>query len=164
MVVRPAAQGDAQAILTIIEPVIRAGETYAINRDISDEEALRYWMGSDKETFVAEDEGVIVGTYYIRPNQAGGGNHVCNCGYMTAAAATGKGVARSMCVHSLDYARSRGYKAMQFNLVVSTNARAVRLWQSLGFDIVGRLPGAFAHPGEGLVDAYVMFQTLRAAD
>ena len=123
-------------------------------------EALAYWMGPDKETFVAEKDGVILGTYFIRPNQAGGGRHVCNCGYMTRAAATGRGVARSMCEHSLVYARSCEYRAMQFNFVISTNERAVRLWQSLGFEIVGRLPNAFRHPAHGYVDALVMYRLL----
>jgi ribosomal protein S18 acetylase RimI-like enzyme len=131
---------------------------------MSEDAALAYWLGSDpgsdKETFVAEENGVILGTYYIRPNQAGGGRHVCNCGYMTAVAATGKGIARRMCLHSLGYARERGYLAMQFNFVVSTNVRAVRLWEHLGFAIVGRLPRAFNHPAHGLVDALVMFQGL----
>jgi ribosomal protein S18 acetylase RimI-like enzyme len=96
----------------------------------------------------------------MRPNQAGGGRHVCNCGYMTHASATGRGVARRMCEHSLEHARSRGYRAMQFNFVVSTNERAVRLWQSLGFQIVGRLPEAFRHPAVSYVDAFVMYQRL----
>ncbi len=117
-------------------------------------------MGDDKETFVAEEDGVVVGTYYMRPNQAGGGRHVCNCGYMTHAATTGRGMARAMCEHSLEYARSRGYRAMQFNFVISTNERAVRLWQSLGFEIVGRLPAAFRHPTHGYVNAFVMYRLL----
>lgn len=160
MIIRPASPEDAVAIWRIVEPVIRAGETYALERDMSETAALRYWMGDDKTTFVAEEEGQVVGTYYIRRNQVGGGSHVCNCGYMTAAAASGRGVARQMCIHSLEYARRTGYRAMQFNLVVSTNERAVRLWQSLGFEIVGRLPGAFDHPARGDVDAFVMYRTL----
>jgi ribosomal protein S18 acetylase RimI-like enzyme len=127
---------------------------------MSEANALAYWLGADKETFVAEEDGLIVGTYYLRPNQAGGGAHVCNCGYMTSATATGRGIARMMCKHSLDHARARGYRAMQFNFVVSTNERAVRLWESLGFDIVGRLPLAFRHPTRGYVDAFVMFRSL----
>jgi ribosomal protein S18 acetylase RimI-like enzyme len=160
MIIRRANPSDAEAIAAIILPVIRAGETYSLDRHMSEAETLAYWLGADKETFVAEDAGTILGTYYIRPNQAGGGRHVCNCGYMTSASATGKGVARRMCEHSLSYARSRGYRAMQFNFVVSTNDRAVRLWQSLGFAVVGRLPGAFLHPGEGYVDALVMYRRL----
>jgi ribosomal protein S18 acetylase RimI-like enzyme len=117
-------------------------------------------LSADKDTFVAEEDGAILGTYYMRANQAGGGRHVCNCGYVTEARATGRGIARAMCMHSLAHARSRGYGAMQFNFVVSTNERAVRLWESLGFEIVGRLPGAFRHPTQGFVDALVMYQTL----
>jgi ribosomal protein S18 acetylase RimI-like enzyme len=160
MLIRPALAEDADAIWSIIGPVIRAGETYSLDRDMTREAVLIYWLGADKETFVAEDSGIILGTYYIRPNQGGGGRHVCNCGYMTAAAATGRGIARAMCRHSLDYARTRGYRAMQFNFVVSTNERAVRLWETFGFAIVGRLPAAFEHPTHGYVDALVMFQAL----
>lgn len=160
MIIRPAAPADTPAILSIILPTIREGATYAVDRELSDADALAYWLGPDKQTFVAEDGGVIVGTYYLRANQAGGGSHVCNCGYITSAAATGRGVARRMCQHSMDTARARGFRAMQFNCVVSTNERAVRLWRSLGFDIAGRLPLAFHHPTAGYVDAFVMFQAL----
>ena len=162
MLIRKAQAADAAAIAAIILPTIREGATYALDSDLSETDALRYWLGPDKETFVAEEDGVIVGTYFMRPNQAGGGRHVCNCGYMTSASATGRGVARRMCEHSLEHARARGYRAMQFNLVVSTNERAVRLWQSLGFEIVGRLPLAFRHPDKGDVDAFVMYQSLTA--
>jgi ribosomal protein S18 acetylase RimI-like enzyme len=158
--IRPAAAGDGPAILEIILPIIREGATYALDPGMSEAEALGYWMEPGKETFVAEVDGVVVGTYYMRPNQAGGGRHVCNCGYMTRAAATGRGVARRMCEHSLTYATARGYRAMQFNLVISTNERAVRLWRLLGFEVVGRLPGAFQHPVHGYVDALVMYRQL----
>lgn len=158
--IRSATRNDATAIWRIIGPTIRAGETYALPRDLTEDDALAYWLGSDRTTFVAEAEGNTVGTYYIRPNQAGGGAHVANCGYMTDAAAAGKGVARAMCAHSLAYARDLGFKAMQFNFVVSTNQRAVRLWQAMGFEIVGTLPEAFEHPMSGYVDALVLFQRL----
>jgi ribosomal protein S18 acetylase RimI-like enzyme len=160
MLIRPARADDSQAIWAIIEPVIRAGETYALPRDISEADALAYWRGADRETFVAEEDGRILGTYYLRANQVGGGDHVANCGYVTDTAATGRGIARKMCEHSLAHARARGFRAMQFNLVVSTNLRAVRLWQSLGFEIVGRLPLAFRHPTAGFVDALVMYRAL----
>jgi ribosomal protein S18 acetylase RimI-like enzyme len=160
MLIRPASPEDAAAIWGIIEPVIRAGETYTLDPAMSRADALGYWMAPDKETFVAEEDGAVIGTYYLRPNQAGGGRHVCNCGYMTSAAATGRGIARRMGLHSLEQARAQGYRAMQFNFVVSSNDRAVRLWQSLGFEIVGRLPLAFEHPADGFVDALVMFQPL----
>ena len=160
MQIRKALPADAKAIAEIIVPTLREGSTYAIDPDLSEADALAYWVSPDKETFVAEVDGVIVGTYYMRPNQAGGGRHVCNCGYMTRSGATGRGIARAMCQHSLAHARSRGYRAMQFNFVVSTNDRAIRLWESLGFEIVGRLPGAFQHPTQGFVDAFVMYQSL----
>ena len=165
MMIRLATPADAAAIWAIIGPTIRAGETYTLDRDMTEAEALAYWFGADKAVFVAEADGAILGTYYLRANQAGGGANVANCGYMTAAAASGRGVARAMAEHSLAEARRRGFRAMQFNFVVATNDRAVRLWQSLGFAIVGRLPGAFAHPALGFVDALVMYRTLdQAAD
>ena len=160
MLIRPARPEDHAAVWSIIGPMIRAGETYTLPRDMSEADALAYWFGSDKEVFVAEDNDAIVGTYFMRPNQAGGGAHVCNCGYMTDSAAIGRGVAREMCRHSLRHARERGYRAMQFNFVVSTNDRAVGLWQAMGFEIVGRLPKAFRHPAHGFVDAVVLFQPL----
>jgi len=160
MIIRKAEAKDHPAIWRILEPVIRAGETYAMPRDMTAADALAYWTGAEKETFVAEADGVVVGTYYIRPNNQGGGAHVANCGYMTAPEAGGRGVARAMCEHSLHHARARGFKAMQFNFVVSSNDRAVRLWQNFGFFAAGRLPGAFDHPTLGYVDALVMFLAL----
>jgi ribosomal protein S18 acetylase RimI-like enzyme len=158
--IRRATRADADAIWRIMGPTIRAGETYALDRDLSEEGGLDYWLADDRETFVAEVGGEILGTYCIRRNQAGGGAHVCNCGYMTAAQAAGRGVARAMCAHSLDYARAAGFRAMQFNFVVSTNLRAVKLWQTFGFGIVGRLPEAFEHPKLGYVDALVLYRKL----
>jgi ribosomal protein S18 acetylase RimI-like enzyme len=161
MLIREAlAARDADAIWAILEPVIRAGEAYPLPLCMDRETALAYWLSPDHEVFVAEDHGGIVGTYFLKANQKGGGAHVANCGYMTAADATGRGVARAMCAHSLEHARQRGFRAMQFNFVVSTNERAVRLWQSFGFEIVGRLPQVFEHPKLGFVDAYVMYRML----
>ncbi len=160
MLIRPAQPHDHEAIWRALEPVIRAGETYALARQMSEADAILYWTGPDRETFVAEAEGRLLGTYYLRANQRGGGAHVANCGYVTARDATGRGVARRMCEHSVHRARERGFKAMQFNLVVSTNERAIGLWESLAFETVGRLPGAFLHPRFGYVDALVMFRTL----
>ena len=160
MLIRPATNDDATAIWSIIEPTIRAAETYALAPDMTEAEALSYWMGSDRETFVAVKDGRVVGTYFLRSNQAGGGDHVANCGYITDPAAGGRGVARRMCEHSMEHARSRGFRAMQFNFVVSSNDRAIGLWKSLGFDVVGRLPLAFRHPSLGYVDALVMFRAL----
>jgi L-amino acid N-acyltransferase YncA len=160
VIIRPASDADAPAIWHILGPVIRAGETYALPCNMSREEAVTYWFSPDYEVFVAEADGDVVGTYHMRPNRAGGGAHVANCGYVTLSTATGRGIARAMCEHSLHHARKRGFRSMQFNFVVSTNMRAVGLWQSCGFEIVGRLPGAFRHPTMGFVDAYVMFREL----
>jgi ribosomal protein S18 acetylase RimI-like enzyme len=158
--IRPALLADDDAIWDILEPTFRAGETYPIPRDVNRSDALAYWRTPGHEVFVAEDVGRVVGTYYLRANNRGGGAHVANCGYMTAQNAFGRGVARAMCAHSLERARGRGFSAMQFNFVIASNERAVKLWQSLGFKIVGTLPGAFAHPVRGFVDAYMMFRML----
>ena len=160
MQVRPAQVSDDDAIWAIIGPTIRAGETYALPRDMSRAAALSYWSSPAHEVFVAEEDGKVLGTYYMRANQQGGGSHVANCGYMTAAQASGRGIARAMCAHSLAHAQARGFRAMQFNFVVSSNERAVALWRSFGFEIVGRLEAAFAHPRLGLVDAVVMYRML----
>lgn len=160
MIIRPAQPLDHAAIWQLLEPMLREGETYALDRDLSREDALAYWTGPDKATFVAESDGAIVGTYYLRANQAGGGAHVANCGYLTAPHARGKGIARAMCLHSMEEARRRGFRAMQFNLVIATNEAAVRLWSSLGFETIGRLPGTFRHPRLGYVDALVMYRSL----
>jgi ribosomal protein S18 acetylase RimI-like enzyme len=158
--IRPSTVVDADAVWKILEPTIRAGETYTLPRDFTREQALEYWYASHHETFVAEENEEILGVYYLRANQQGGGCHVANCGYMTAPRAAGRGIASAMCVHSLNRARERGFRAMQFNIVISTNEVAVRLWQKFGFEIVGRLPEAFHHPILGYVDAFVMYRQL----
>ncbi len=160
MNIREATSQDDDAIWRVIEPTFRAGETYPLPRDISRADALAYWRNIGHEVFVAQESAEILGTYYLRANQRGGGAHVCNCGYIVSPAAMGRGVARAMCTHSLEHAKARGFTAMQFNFVISSNQRAVRLWQSLGFEIVGMLPGAFEHPTEGFVAALVMFRRL----
>jgi ribosomal protein S18 acetylase RimI-like enzyme len=160
MIIRSATTSDSDAIWKILELVIRGGDTYTLPADMTRENALAYWNSPGHEVFVAEENGEILGTYYLRANQKGGGAHVANCGYMTAPWASGRGVARAMCQHSLEHARLRGFRAMQFNFVVSSNERAVRLWQSMGFEITGRLPAAFMHPSLGTVDALVMYRQL----
>jgi ribosomal protein S18 acetylase RimI-like enzyme len=160
MLIRPATPDDDAALWAVLEPVIRAGETFALPRDMTRDAALAFWKTPGGDVFVTEDAGAIVGSYFVRPNQRGGGAHVANAGYVTAVTWTGRGIARAMCAHSIEHARARGFRAMQYNIVVSTNERAVRLWQAMGFAIVGTLPGAFAHPTHGDVDAFVMFRTL----
>jgi ribosomal protein S18 acetylase RimI-like enzyme len=164
LLIRTATDADRDAIWAILEPTIRAGETYTLPRDSSREEALAYWFEPGHSVYVAHDGGRIVGTYFLKANQHGGGSHVANCGYIVAPDATARGVGRTMCEDSLRRAIAAGFRAMQFNFVVSSNERAVRLWQSCGFEIVGRLPGAFEHPLLGFVDALVMYRTLIESD
>lgn len=158
--IRPVTPADHDAIWAIVAPVIRAGETLAVPRDMRRADALALWLSPDRTVQVLEEDGVVLGLFYVRANQSGGGAHVANAGYVVAQDATGRGVARRMCAASLDLARDMGFRAMQFNFVVSTNIRAVALWQAMGFAIVGRLPGAFAHPRGEDVDALVMFRAL----
>tara|TARA_R110000868_G_scaffold266274_1_gene525193 strand:- start:70663 stop:71199 length:537 start_codon:yes stop_codon:yes gene_type:complete len=160
MLIRAATQNDIPSILDIVFPVLRAGETYVMPTDMTKDDVISYWMGNDKETLVAEEDGKIVGTYYIRANQPGYGAHVANCGYMTAPEAAGRGIARRMCEDSLLRAKERGFKAMQFNFVMACNTAAVHLWPKLGFEIVGRLPGAYMHPVHGETDALIMYRKL----
>jgi ribosomal protein S18 acetylase RimI-like enzyme len=160
MKIRAAMPRDREAIWQILEPMIRAGETYPLAREMSRADAFAYWFKPGHDVFVAEENDELVGTYYLRANHEGGGAHVANCGYVTLPAARGRGVGRAMCGHSIAHARARGFRAMQFNFVVSTNEGAVRLWQACGFAVVGRLPNAFDHPLHGFVDALVMFRLL----
>jgi ribosomal protein S18 acetylase RimI-like enzyme len=160
MRIRPAEPGDEDGLWRVLEPIIRTGETYPYPRDMTRDDALRYWLGAEHEVFVAEEGNRTLGTYYIRPNQKALGSHVANCGYMVAADAQGRGVATALYHHSVEHARARGYRAMQFNLVVATNAAGMHLWPKLGMEIVGKLPGAFQHPTLGDVDAYVMYRRL----
>jgi len=159
--IRPLRDGDWPAVWAFMQPIIRAGETYPYALDITIDGARRMWIEIPEATFVAEDvNGRLVGSYYMKPNQPSLGAHVANCGYIVAAEARGRGVATQMGEHSLAEAVRAGYRAMQFNLVVKTNEPSVHLWQKLGFEIVGALPGAFRHRELGYVDAFVMYKTL----
>lgn len=155
---RPYRPQDAPDVWAILRPIFRAAETYAIDPDITDRNAIAYW--TQARCFVTEADGKILGTYYLKTNQPGGGAHVCNCGYATHPDARGKGVASAMLDHSLTQARAAGYRAMQFNFVVATNTGAIRLWKRAGFDEIGRLPGVFLHPEQGYVDALVLHKHL----
>jgi GNAT superfamily N-acetyltransferase len=160
MILRPANQCDEDAIWEIFHAVIAPGDTYVFDPQMSRSDALAYWFRSDTHTYISESDGQIVGTYILKPNQPALGSHVANAAFMVSPMARGLGVGRRMGEHCLDEARRLGFRAMQFNFVVSTNEPAVRLWQQLGFSIVGALPRAFRHSQLGFVDAYVMFRTL----
>jgi L-amino acid N-acyltransferase YncA len=158
--IREATAADRDAIWDIFHEVVAARDTYAFDPGMSRHDALGYWFQADTQTYVAESRGRIAGTYILRPNQSGGGSHVANAAFMVAPDARGQGIGRAMAEHCLSEARRLGFRAMQFNFVVSTNESAVRLWQKLGFKIVGTLPGAFRHPEKGYIDVYVMHRSL----
>lgn len=160
MQIRPANASDGEAIWGIFSVVVAKGDTYAFDPATSREDALAYWLHPSNRCYVAEFEGELVGTYILKANQLGLGSHVANAAFMVAPHARGRGVGRHMGEHALNEARSLGFRAMQFNFVVSTNESAIRLWQRLGFEIVGTLPGAFRHADKGFVDALVMFRSL----
>lgn len=160
MTIRPATEPDWPHIWTLFRSVCLAGDVFAYDADTTEETARKLWFDPPAAPFVAEEDGVFLGTYYLRPNQPGRGNHVANGGYMVAEAARGRGLAEVLCRHSINTAAESGYRAMQFNFVVSTNAAAVRAWQKCGFAVVGTLPAAFRHPTQGDVDVFVMWRSL----
>lgn len=160
MKIREATNADRDAIWNIFHEIIAAGDTYAFDPQMPREEALAYWFRADTHAYIAERNGGVVGTYILRPNQSGPGSHVANAAFMVARDAEGAGVGRRMAEHCLSEARRMGFRSMQFNFVVSTNTRAIHLWNRLGFKIVGTLPGAFRHPEKGFVDVYIMYRSL----
>lgn len=160
LTIRPAEPTDHDAIWAILEPILRAGEAFALPRDWDRAQALAYWFAPGHHVHVALDESEVVGSYYLRANQLGAGDHVANGAYATDGRALGRGVARAMGLHSFETARDLSFTMMQFNIVVATNTRAVALWTGLGMREIGRLPGVFRHPVHGPVDALVMHRTL----
>jgi L-amino acid N-acyltransferase YncA len=160
MEIRAATDADRDAIWKIFHEIVSAGDTYALDPKMSREEALACWFRADTQTCVAEKDGSVIGTYILRPNQLGPGSHVANAAFMVASNAQGSGVGRRMAEHCLTEARRMGFRAMQFNFVVSTNTSAIHLWKQLGFETVGTLPGAFRHCEKGYVDVHVMYRSL----
>lgn len=159
--IRPYQESDWPALWPMLQATFAAGDTYTFAPDSTEDDIHKAWIELPRSTFVAcDDDGTLLGTYYIKPNQATLGDHVCNCGYVVSAHARGRGVAPQMCEHSQAQARAMGFRAMQFNFVVATHEVAVKLWQKMGFEIVGRLPAAYRHQRLGYVDALVMFKTL----
>jgi ribosomal protein S18 acetylase RimI-like enzyme len=158
--IRPMTSEDFEHFWPTFHSVAAARQTYAYDPALSKEQARALWMDLPLHTLVAEEDGVLLGSYYLKANASGPGDHVCNCGYMVTEAARGRGVARFMCEHSQQLARESGFLAMQFNSVVASNEVAVALWSKLGFETVGRLPKAYRHAQLGLVDCLVMFKWL----
>ena len=160
MDIRPLRDEDWPGVWALLRATFAAGDTYTFPPDSSEADIRKAWVETPLATFVAREGKTLLGTYFIKPNQPGLGSHVCNCGYVVAPESRGRGVAAAMCEHSQQFARERGFRAMQFNFVVATNVRAVKLWERLGFAVVGRLPGAFHHRDLGYVDALVMYKSL----
>jgi L-amino acid N-acyltransferase YncA len=166
MKIRLATDADRDVIWNIFHEVVAAADTYALDPNVPREDALAYWYAPATQTYVAGVDAadtknlVVAGTYILRPNQSGGGSHVANAAFMVSTNARGQGIGRAMAEHCLGEARRLGFCAMQFNFVISTNTAAIGLWQELGFEIVGTLPGAFCHPEKGYVDVYVMYRSL----
>ena len=160
LTIRDATDRDRDAIWEIFRATVAPGDSFVYDPNTPRDEAEAYWFAKGTRTYVAERDGKVVGSYILRPNRPGLGNHVSNAGFMVAPAARRFGVGLAMGEHALAEARRLGYSAMQFNFVISTNETAVRLWQRLGFRIVGTLPGAFRHSRKGSVDAYVMYRVL----
>lgn len=165
MEIRKFQETDWGQVWPVIAKVFRVGETYAFSPEITEQEAYKVWIELPQETFVAVDQNnAIIGTYYIKANQPGLGAHVCNCGYIVSENSRGSGAASSMCKHSQETALSLGFRAMQFNLVASTNGAAIHLWEKLGFQVVGTLPNAFKSKTVGYIDALVMYKELKIRD
>lgn len=158
--IRRAAQADQDAIWEILQAVIVTGDTYAFAPDSDREKMLGYWCGQDKYTYVATVESKVLGTFILKDNQIDLGSHIANASYMAHPDSSGMGIGKTMGLFSLDEARRIGYKAMQFNLVIKSNERAVKLWEKLGFSIIGEIPEAFQHQSLGLTSAYIMYQKL----
>ena len=140
--------------------IIRAGDVFAFDPQMSRDDSLAFWCKPGQHVYVVEQKGSVVGSYFLKANQSGGGAHVANAGFMISPTVRGQHLGRALCEHCLGEARRLGFRAMQFNFVVSTNKAAVHLWQAFGFKIVGILPDAFAHPQKGYVDVYIMFRQL----
>jgi L-amino acid N-acyltransferase YncA len=159
--IRPYGAADWPGVRALLAPVFRGGETFPHDPGITEEEAQVAWVEQSQAVMVAVDPaGAVVGTYYLKPNSLALGAHVANAGYVVAAHCRRQGIGSRLCQHSLQAARRLGFRAMQFNLVVSTNTAGIRCWQRNGFQVVGTLPGAFRHKQLGYVDALVMFQAL----
>ena len=160
MTIRAATINDTDAIWEIFEQVIKPGDTFAFHPETPKADFPKYWFGQGLKVFVAEEDGKITASYFIKPNQPGLGSHIANCGYMVQPSARGKGLGGKLCAHSIAIACELGYKGIQFNLVVSTNTAAKKLWEQHGFEIIGTIPNGFKHKQLGFVDAYIMFLAL----
>ncbi|MEH0154253.1 GNAT family N-acetyltransferase [Limibacter armeniacum] len=160
MKIRHATASDYNQVWDIFSAVIQTGDTYVFYPDTPKSELAKHWFADYMTTFVAEEDGQVLGTYIIKPNQIDLGNHIANCSYMVSPKAQGKGIGKLLCEHSIQFAKESGYKGIQFNIVVSSNKKAVELWKRYGFQIIGTTPNGFRHATLGFVDTYIMFKEL----
>ncbi len=160
MNIRKATEFDFDKVWEIFSKVIKTGDTYVFNPNTPKEDLKKHWFADYMETFVIEENKQILGTYIIKPNQIGLGNHIANCSYMVNPNTQGKGIGKKLCEHSIEVARKKNFEGIQFNIVVSTNEGAVELWKRYGFKIVGTTPKGFRHSDLGLVDTYIMHKSL----
>lgn len=158
--IRKADQADWPAVWSIIEEVIAGGDTYVFAPGTPEDEMKQYWFSPEKYNYVAVSDGNIVGTFWLKANQPGLGSHVGNAAYMVSPYAKGNGIGRRMAEFSITEARRLGFTAMQFNFVVESNSIAVKLWQDVGFEIIGEIPDAFNHSVHGMTNAYIMYRKL----
>ncbi len=158
--IRKAKEADKRAVWRIIKSVIAGGDTYTFAPDTPEQEMIAFWFSPEKHVYVAEEEGEIVGTYWLKANQPGLGDHIGNGGYMVSPDAKGKGIGKLMALHSIEEAKRIGYHAIQFNFVVKSNTVAVNLWKSVGFEVIGEIPDAIRHKQNGLTNAYIMYRKL----
>ncbi|GAB3011260.1 GNAT family N-acetyltransferase [Cyclobacterium sediminis] len=158
--IRKATKEDYNPVWEIFSEVIKTGDTYVFSPETSKEDMQKHWFADYMDTFVFEENNEILGTYIIKPNQIDLGNHIANCSYMVSPNAQGKGVGKQLCEHSLEFAKESDFKAIQFNIVVSSNKTAIKLWEKYGFEIIGTTPNGFRHLELGFVDTHIMYKPL----
>lgn len=161
MIIRKYTDNDIDQIWEIFSKVIKNGDSFVFDPNTPREDLKKHWIADYMETFVLEENNIILGSYFIKPNQVDLGSHIANCGYMTNPEERGKGIGGKLCEHSIKIAKERNYEGMQFNIVVSTNNVAVELWKKYGFEIIGITPRGFKHSKLGFVDTYIMFKDLK---
>jgi GNAT superfamily N-acetyltransferase len=161
MTISEITKSDFELFWPFFKEIVSAQETYAFDPEMDFESAYNLWCLSPQKSYVIKDNDLIMGSYYIKPNAAGPSSHIANCGYMVSPQSRGKGIARKLCLHSQQVAIELGYRAMQFNSVVSSNEIAIELWKKLGYEIIGTIPQAYKHKRLGLIDSFIMHKQFK---